>query len=350
MTSLAKQSLVPPTTVGGIMRANWQTQIVKTAAELQLFDALAGGTRDAKAVAEGSGIDLRAAELLLNALASIQLVDKKADKYTLSEESQTYLVSKSPLYMGRYLQIQKQLAMPWMHLTDLAKSGRPYAEVNKDAKAEEFFPELAASLFAWNYANATEVVEAIDVASLVKSSVGKSDERNFYRVLDLACGSAVWSIPAAKVSPKVKVDALDFPAVLEIAKEFTGKNDVASQYSYLAGNWKDVKLEEGVYDLVFLGHILHSEGHSRSRELLDAVYRATTPGGSLIVAEFTTDDTRSNPPFGAMFAVNMFVLTTEGCVFTDNELDSVIREAGFSGIERIAEDPVYATVVHAVKK
>jgi|AGTN01.1.fsa_nt_gi Methylase involved in ubiquinone/menaquinone biosynthesis len=285
MTSLAKQpegrrqSLVPPTTVGGIMRANWQTQIVKTAVDLMLFDAT-----------------------------------------------------------------------PWMHLSDLAKSGKPYAEVNKDAKAEEFFPELAASLFAWNYANATEVVEELDVASLVKSATTGADAKNGYRVLDLACGSAVWSIPAAKASQKVKVDALDFPAVLEIAKEFTTRNEVASQYNYLAGNWADVKFEEGVYDLVFLGHILHSEGRSRSKELLEAVYRATKTGGSLVVAEFTTDDTRANPPFGAMFAVNMFVLTTEGCVFTDNELDSVITEAGFSGIKRVAQDPMYATVVHAVKK
>lgn len=94
---------------------------------------------------------------------------------------------------------------------------------------------------------------------------------------------------------------------------------------------------------------MHSEGRARSKVLLDAVYRATKTGGSLIVAEFTTDDTRANPPFGAMFAVNMFVLTTEGCVFTDNELDSIIKEAGFSEPRRIARDPMYATVVHAVK-
>lgn len=182
----------------------------------------------------------------------IRLIEKNEDRYTLSNESKEYLVTQSPLYIGRYLLMQKELATPWMHLTDLAKSGKPYAEVNKDAKAEEFFPELAASLFAWNFANAVEVTEELDVAAMVKAGEKGSDQgRNGYRVLDLACGSAVWSIPAARASSSVKVDALDFPAVLEVAREFTAKNEVESQYNYMSGNWKDVQLEDEVYDLVF---------------------------------------------------------------------------------------------------
>lgn len=203
-------------------------------------------------------------------------------------------------------------------------------EVNKDLQAEEIFPKLAEAIFPNSYATARQV------ATLLKTDKIKTE----WLVLDLAAGSAVWSIPFAEASPKVKVDALDFDAVLKVTKHFTNKFAVQDRYAFITGNWRDVQLKENTYDIVILGHILHSEGRDVSKALLKRCFDVMKPGGRLVVAEMISNDDRSGPVFPIMFALNMFLATTEGCVFTESELKDLVEEAGFKKPYRLAPDHV----------
>ena len=188
------------------MRTQMAQAIVITSTNLGIFNALDqdsfSSTED---VAKKCGIQIRAAELVLNALAGMGLLEKKVETYRNLEEAQHYLRSDSPLYMGKFIDLRPKLAESWLNLGAVLKSGVPHSEVNKEDKAEEFFPELAAALFPINFAYAQNLSDVLGIES----------RREKTRVLDLACGSAVWSIPMAQANKNVKVDALDFPAVLE---------------------------------------------------------------------------------------------------------------------------------------
>jgi hypothetical protein len=78
-----------------------------------------------------------------------------------------------------------------------------------------------------------------------------------------------------------------------------------------------------------LGHILHSEGEKRSRQLLRKTFDALAPGGTIAIGEFVANDDRTGPPNALMFAVNMIINTEEGNTFTFAEMSSWLREAGF---------------------
>ncbi|MBX9691129.1 MAG: class I SAM-dependent methyltransferase, partial [Cyanobacteria bacterium] len=311
--------------------------MLRTAIDLGMFDAMAGGGKTASEISQTCKMDLKAAEIFLNAFVGLEvLVKNDSDVYSLTNESELYLLSDSQLFLGTYFTIQPSLAEPWRNLTEIARTGVPFAKVDSDEKAKEFFPQLAKALFSMNFAYAKMLSQEL------KTGAG-------LRVLDLACGSAVWSIPLALANENNKVDALDFPPVLDIAREFVEKNKVSGQYKYLAGNWRDIELEKDAYDVVILGHILHSEGKTVSEKLLATVYDALKEGGKIVVAEFLTDDSRCFPNYASMFAVNMFILTSEGCVFTHNELDQMLKDTGFSGIRRVTHEPYEASVIVAKK-
>jgi hypothetical protein len=78
-----------------------------------------------------------------------------------------------------------------------------------------------------------------------------------------------------------------------------------------------------------IGHILHSEGCERSRQLLRKTFAALAPGGTVAISEFLPDDDRCGPPMPLIFAVNMLVNTENGDTFTFTELSNWLREAGF---------------------
>lgn len=339
MLGLSTKSLKPPSVLNEIMRGQWATAIIANAAQMKLFDAVDLGFRSAEEVARECSIQTRAAELLLNALVSLGLLTKDEKGYNTTEESHYYLVSTSPLYVGAYFEIRPQFQQSWQNLGEIAKTGKPFSEINKEQTAQEFFPSLAAALFSMNYAYGQRLSDHLNVES-------KTDK---VRVLDLACGSAVWSIPMARANKNVHVDALDFSAVLDIAKQFTEKSGVKDQYSYLSGNWQDVALPENEYDIVILGHILHSEGKQRSTEMLSYVYKSLKKGGTVAIAEFLVDESRTSPAFAAMFAINMFLVTTDGCVYSHGELGDMLKANGFTNIRELPKGEKDADVMLADK-
>ena len=53
------------------------------------------------------------------------------------------------------------------------------------------------------------------------------------------------------------------------------------------------------------------------------------PGGCVYVLDLMTDPTHTQPKFSALFAVNMALTTQNGWVFSDEEVQSWLTEAGF---------------------
>jgi 2-polyprenyl-3-methyl-5-hydroxy-6-metoxy-1,4-benzoquinol methylase len=79
------------------------------------------------------------------------------------------------------------------------------------------------------------------------------------RILDIGAGAAAWSIPFAKALKRARVTVVDYPAVTQVTREYAERWGVADRYDYLEGDFREVDFGGG-FDLVILGHIIHSEG------------------------------------------------------------------------------------------
>jgi ubiquinone/menaquinone biosynthesis C-methylase UbiE len=307
-------------------------QILKAAMELGVFETMEKAPKSSNSIAKDLKLDKRGTECLLNALVGLNFIARKDKMFELIEVSRTYLLQSSDLYMGLYLKHAEQLDKGWSQLGDAVRSGKPVQEVNTQKTAEEFFPALAEGIFPMSYAIAQMV--ARDLSDV---NHGKA------RILDVAAGSGVWSIPFAEANKSATVDALDFPAVLEVTKKITAKRGLADRYNFLSGDWRHIKWKPSEYNIIVLGHILHSEGKEESKKLLKQCAESLQPDGVVVVAEFLCDEQRSGPAAALIFELNMFLHTTEGCVFAVDELKNMLHEAGFKHVDysaNIADQPV----------
>jgi ubiquinone/menaquinone biosynthesis C-methylase UbiE len=325
MTTVKDKIAVPPMKISQILHGYWALQVLRTGVELDVFGQLAAAPADVATVAAAVKADRRAVEMLLDALTGVGLLLKTGDKYSLTEDARVYLVPSSELFMGRYIKQNDEIDAMWRSLGETVKSGKPAREVNQDAKAQEFFPALTEAIFPLNFATAQRVSQELKIAQLPAGA----------KVLDVAAGAATWSIPMALDNQQVHVDVLDFPAILEVTKKFAQKYGVGERFGYISGNWRNVPWQRDIYEVVVLGHILHSEGKELGKQLLRRVFEAMKPGGTLVIAEFIANNERSGPPFAMLFGVNMLMHTTIGCVFTESELATMVAEAGFEKARRM---------------
>jgi ubiquinone/menaquinone biosynthesis C-methylase UbiE len=194
-----------------------------------------------------------------------------------------------------------QLISRWLRLTDIVREGRPAVAVNQETEGTEFFSLLVENIIPMSYPAAQKLGDHLKIAKT-------KDE---IRVLDLAAGSGIWGIALAQKSPRVRVRAVDWAGMIPTTKQITEKYGVGDRFNFVEGDLLEADFGND-YDIAILGHILHSEGEDRSRNLLKKTFRALKSGGVIAIAEWLVNDQRTEPLHGLMFAVQMLVNTEKG--------------------------------------
>jgi ubiquinone/menaquinone biosynthesis C-methylase UbiE len=146
--------------------------------------------------------------------------------------------------------------------------------------------------------------------------------------LDISAGHGVYGLTLARRNPQARVTGLDWPNVLEVAKENARKWNVAERYQTIAGSAFDVPLG-GPYDVVLVPNFLHHFERAKCLALLKKVRGALRPGGKAVIVEFIPNDDRVSPPPAATFALVMLSHTPGGDAYTFKELQEMLEEAGF---------------------
>jgi 3-hydroxy-5-methyl-1-naphthoate 3-O-methyltransferase len=225
----------------------------------------------------------------------------------------------------------------WLEITQTVRTGQPAISVNQEQSGANFFEDFVEDIFPMSYAAAQTLGDALKLAS-AQAPV---------RVLDLAAGSGVWGVALAQKSPNVHVTAVDWPAVIPVTRRVAARFNLADRFSYIEGDLLQVDFGKD-HNIATLGHILHSEGESRSRQLLQKTFAALAAGGTIAISEFVLNEDRTGPPNAAIFAVNMLVHTDQGNAFTLSEISGWLKEAGFTKI-RTLEAPAPSPLILADK-
>jgi hypothetical protein len=233
--------------------------IISAGVSNQVFDSLGDGAKTPEQVAEKTGASARALRILMNALVGLGLLKKdRQGKYSLTPESAAFLLSKNPgTHAGFFGTIAPQIISRWLRLSDIVREGRPAVAVNQETEGTEFFSQLGENIIPLSYPPAQKLADHLKVAKT----------KNEIRVLDLAAGSGIWGIALAQKSPGLRVTAVDWAGMIPTTKRITQKFGVSDRFNYVEGDILEANFGNG-YDIAILGHILHSEGEQRSRQLL----------------------------------------------------------------------------------
>lgn len=292
--------------------------------QLGVFAALAEGPATASTLAEKCKASSRGMRMLADGLTALGLLEKKADTYQLTPLTARVLVPTQPDYIGAMAETD-HLWESWTHLPEVIRSGQPIHQVDQEEKAQQFFPRLVKTLHVRNRPFAREAAKHLnDVLSRADA-----------KVLDVACGSGVWSIACAEAYPQVRVTANDFPTLLDGLRGYLKRHGVEDRFDFLPGDLKTADYGKDRFDVALLGNIVHSEGEASSRDLFKRLHRALKSKGVVVIVDMVPDDNRSGPVFPVLFALNMLLNTTEGDTYTFAEYKAWLTDAGFVDVRAI---------------
>jgi hypothetical protein len=101
--------------------------IISAAVNNKVFDALDGGAKTVEQLQRETGASPRGLRAIMDALVGMELLKKdRQSRYSLTPESQTFLVSEKPgTLAGFFGSILPVLTSRWLRLTDIVRDGRP---------------------------------------------------------------------------------------------------------------------------------------------------------------------------------------------------------------------------------
>jgi ubiquinone/menaquinone biosynthesis C-methylase UbiE len=184
-------------------------------------------------------------------------------------------------------------------------------------------------------------------AQLITKLVDPQADRKL-KILDIAAGHGLFGIGFAKNNPQAEIHAVDWKAVLEVAKENAQNAGVADRYHTIEGSAFDVEFGNG-YDLVLITNFLHHFDPPTNETLLRKVHAALADGGRVATLEFVPNDDRVTPPDSAGFSLVMLAGTPTGDAYTFAELERMFANAGFSRSTIHPLPPTFQQVVISEK-
>jgi len=165
-------------------------------------------------------------------------------------------------------------------------------------------------------------------AQMIAKLVDPNADRKL-KILDIAAGHGMFGIAFATNNKQAEITAVDWKAVLEVAKENAQRAGVSDRYRTIEGSAFDVDFGSG-YDLVLLTNFLHHFDPPTNETLLRKVRAALADGGRAVTLEFVPNEDRVTPPDTAGFSVMMLTGTPSGDAYTFSELERMFANAGFS--------------------
>lgn len=305
------------------MTAYQQTGVLKAAIELDVFSAIGKGNATPQAIAEACGVAERGARILCDYLVVVGFLTKNEGRYQLTPDSAVFLDKRSPAYMGGAIEF---LLSPMLTdaFNDIAGAVRKGGTVLPDEGS------VAPEHPVWvKFARAMGPMTAMPAQAIVGLT---GAEEGSLRVLDIAAGHGVFGITFAQKNPNAEVTALDWPHVLEVAKENARAAGVIDRFKTIEGSAFDAEFGTG-YDLVLITNFLHHFDAQACETLLRKVHAALADGGRAVTLEFVPNEDRVSPPNSAMFSAVMLSSTPRGDAYTFAELRRMFENAGFAKSE-----------------
>lgn len=303
-----------------------QSRIIQVAVKLGAFDAIETRGSSSAEIAKALSTNPRATELFLNALVALGLLHKEKDKFYNTDSSLTYLVKTSPKYFGGMILFEEGLWSTWGRLEEAIHTGKP-------ARSPDMFQEKEEETERFIMAMHTLVMARGD-AEILSDLL---DFKETKTVIDIGSGPGTYPMQFLKKYPHLKITIFDLPGTLDVTRKVLKKEKMDGKIELVEGNYNTDEIPHG-FDVVFLSNIIHSENEEANQKLMKKVYASLNRNGRIIIKDHILDDTLTGPAIGAIFSVQM-LLVTKGRDYSFREVEGWLEDAGFKKSEWIRLKP-----------
>jgi ubiquinone/menaquinone biosynthesis C-methylase UbiE len=313
-----------PEVILGLGRRFWESRIFLTAAELDVFTQLSKKPMSAQELADTLNVTLRGITILLDALATMGLLEKKEEKYFCPDDLAGLLSKDSPTSVIPMLMLNIGGWKQWSDLTEIVRHGSKKDNLailgSSDSQNETFIGAM--HVLAYRMAHGIIAV----------TNPGKAR-----KLLDIGGSSGSYTMAFLESFKDMRATIFELPPVIKIAQKRLANNNILDRITFVAGDFHKDELPAG-HDLVLLSAIIHLHSPEENIELYRKIYRALEPGGRLVIRDHVMSPDHTKPASGALFAVNMLVVTPDGRTYSFEEIKSSLEAAGFIRVNLIQPD------------
>ncbi len=282
------------------------------AIELELFTKISEGARRATDIARCCGMDGDAADRLLTACLSLDLIEVEGDGYRNAADVERYLVKGSSRYHGDWVLNHRNGWDTWRNLVGALRPGDYRRSFDDPARARAF----------------TEVGYHSSVRSAQKLAE-KFDFAPHTHLLDLGGGSGVYSIMACRAVPHLTAAILDHPNVCAVAADFVAMAGLQERIKTVPGNYLTDEYPPGADIILFCG-TLETHSTDEHRQAFEKSFTRLPNGGVLLLVINMLDDDCHGPLEAVLSNLGQVsVGAARGRIHTPDELQKLAISAGF---------------------
>jgi precorrin-6B methylase 2 len=319
----------------GLARSFQPSCVLTAAAELNVFSVLERNPLTAGSLADQLGTDLRATTILLDALAALDLLNKRGNDYSVSADIAELLSDKSGKNILPMVRHMANCLSRWVQLAQVTKNGGP-ADRRPSIQGQE--ADCAAFIGGMHNISAPIAAEV----------VGRLEPLAFTHLFDIGGASGTWTMAFLDAVPGAKATLFDLPPVIPMAEKRLDEAGFGERVALVEGEYNVDDLPEGA-DFAWLGAICHQNSRVQNRELFAGIHKALTDAGHVVIRDVVMDSSRISPERGALFAVNMLVVTEGGSTYTFDEYSEDLRAAGFNEVTLVHRDEFMNSLIRATK-
>jgi uncharacterized protein YbdZ (MbtH family)/ubiquinone/menaquinone biosynthesis C-methylase UbiE len=309
-------------------------QHLNAAVETGLLDSLAerpGATKEE--LQSRLNIEERGADILLLGTTALGLTVKDGDAYYLSSVlteltstddwqrfKDTVAFEQYVVYEGQVDYAESIKSNSNVGLRRIRGTGRDlYHRLSENPGLESVFYRYMRS---WSELANRHLVDQLDLSKTSK-------------LLDCGGGDAVNSIALAEANPHLSATIFEIPASAPITQKKIAEAGLLDRVDVIAGDMFADDFPTG-YDCILFAHQLVIWTIEENTDLLRKAYAALPEGGRVVVFNSMSNDKGDGPVVAALDSVYFASIPAEGgMIYTWQQHEKALRDAGFHGIERI---------------
>jgi len=311
-------SAVSPELVVRLGTSFMATRHLIAASNVGIFQALADGALGLDELVARLGIPRRTARISADAMVALGLLERDGEQYRNTATADAFLSGRDARDLRPWLGLMNLSYRFWADFSEAIRTGRgPGFMTGLDPEGQRTF---------------SEGVEALTACTARALADAYEFERH-RRLLDVGGGTGSFLRAILERHPALECGLFELAPVVALARERLAAHASSGRVRFFAGDFLADPLPEG-YDLVLLANVVHVLSPEQNATLLRRAADCAAAGARLLLVDFWTDPTHTEPVFAALMAGEFLMAGGEGDVYSEQEARDLLDATGWALLER----------------
>ncbi len=286
--------------------------------EIGLFEKLAGQPATLDELAKRADIPPRTLRIVADAVVSLGLLDKQDGRYRNGAAAETFLSGGQGADLRPMLRLMNRMLYPqWLDFDAAIRTDGGHTKWGKMTAEERRI--ASKGIAAWTIPTATALAADYDFG-------------RHRHVLDLAGGTGDFLVALLRRHPALAGTLFELPHTVAVARRALADKPEFPRIKIVEGDLFKDALPKGA-DAVIIANVVHIFSPARNLDMLRGVRHQVAAGARLLLIDFWTDPTHTEPAAASLMAGEFLLFAGEGDVYSAQEVQGWLAETGWRPVE-----------------